>query len=105
MTAHRLTEREQRILDELERDLRRDRRLDRWMRTFRPGRRSVLARLAAYRPRRRTVALLSALSVTLMVTGIVTSEPAVIWAFALVWPVTLFAAFRLLCRCTEGTRD
>jgi hypothetical protein len=37
-----------------------------------------------------------------MVTGIVTSEPGVVWAFAAVWPVTLFAVFRLLCRWTEG---
>jgi hypothetical protein len=36
------------------------------------------------------------------VTGIVTSEPAVIWAFAVVRPPTLFAAFRLLCRWSQG---
>jgi hypothetical protein len=102
VTTHRLTAHERRVLAELERDLRRDRRLDRWMRTFRPGPRSLPARVAAYRPRGRTVALLSAVSVALMVAGIVTSEPVVIWAFAIVWPVTLYAVFRLLCRWTEG---
>ncbi|AJP04491.1 hypothetical protein TU94_26575 [Streptomyces cyaneogriseus subsp. noncyanogenus] len=102
MTGPRLTAHERRVLAELERDLRRDRRLDRRMRTFRPGPRSPLARVAAYRPRGRTVAALFAVSVTLMVSGIVTSQPVVIWAFAVAWPVTLYAAFRLLCRWTEG---
>ncbi|MBQ1099563.1 DUF3040 domain-containing protein [Streptomyces sp. b94] len=102
MSIGRLPEHEQRVLDEVERALRRDRRLDRRLRTLRLGRRPGLGRLAAYRPRTLTVLLLFALSVTLMVTGIVTSEPGVIWAFAVVWPVTLFAAFRLLCRWTEG---
>ncbi|MEV5434209.1 DUF3040 domain-containing protein [Streptomyces sp. NPDC052701] len=95
MSIGRLTDHEQRVLDEMERALRRDRRLDRRLRTFRPG--SDAARF----PRPRTVAALLAVSVALMVAGIVTSEPAVIWAFAAVWPTTLFAAFRLLCRWSE----
>ncbi|MFV0132935.1 DUF3040 domain-containing protein [Streptomyces sp. HMX87] len=102
MSIRRLPDHEQRILDEVERELRRDRRLERRLRTFRPRRGPVPSRLVAYRPRTRTVLLLLALSVTLMVTGIVTSDPRVIWAFAVVWPVTLFAVFRLLCRWTEG---
>ncbi|PZT70718.1 hypothetical protein DN402_06740 [Streptomyces sp. SW4] len=102
MSIGRLPDHEQRILDEMERELRRDRRLDRRLRTFRPGRRPPLARVAAYRPRTLTVLLLLTLSVTLMVAGIVTSRPGVIWAFAAVWPPTLFAVFRLLCRWTEG---
>ncbi|MEU5766956.1 hypothetical protein ABZ782_13630 [Streptomyces asoensis] len=48
-------------------------------------------------PRPWTVAVLLAVSVTLMVYGITTSEPGVIWAFAAVWPLTLCTAFRLLC--------
>ncbi|MFH9735470.1 DUF3040 domain-containing protein [Streptomyces sp. NPDC017260] len=102
MSIGRLPGHEQRVLDEVERALRRDRRLDRRLRTLRPGRRPDLTRLASYRPRALTVLLLLALSVTLMVTGIVTSRPGVIWAFAAVWPSTLFAVFRLLCRWTEG---
>ncbi|MBK3623601.1 hypothetical protein JHN59_01830 [Streptomyces sp. MBT49] len=42
--------------------------------------------------------MLLAVSVTLMVYGITTSEPGVIWAFAAVWPLTLYTAFRLLRR-------
>lgn len=101
MATERLPDHEQRILDEVERALRRDRRLDRRMRTGRLRRRPDLSRVTHYRPRVLTVGLLLAVSITLMVTGIVTSRPAVIWAFAAVWPVALFAAFRLLCRWTE----
>ncbi|MFD7466454.1 DUF3040 domain-containing protein [Streptomyces tendae] len=102
MSIGRLPDHEQRILDEVERALSRDRRLDRRLRTLRLRRRPDPTRLAAYRPRTVTVLLLLAVSVTLMVVGIVTSAPGVIWAFAGVWPVTLFAVFRLLCRWTGG---
>ncbi|MGV9910267.1 DUF3040 domain-containing protein [Streptomyces tendae] len=102
MSIGRLPDHEQRILDEVERALSRDRRLDRRLRTLRLRRRPDPTRLAAYRPRTVTVLLLLAVSVTLMVVGIVTSAPGVIWAFAGVWPVALFAVFRLLCRWTEG---
>jgi hypothetical protein len=98
----RLPEHEQRVLDEVERELSRDRRLERRLRTLRLSRCPDLTRPAAYRPRTSTVLLLLVLSVTLMVTGIATASPGVIWAFAAVWPVTLFASFRLLCRWTEG---
>ncbi|MGW5134368.1 DUF3040 domain-containing protein [Streptomyces sp. NPDC004135] len=106
MSIGRLPDHEQRILDEMERVLRRDRRLDRRMRTLRPSRRPdparVLARLASYRPRILTVAVLVAVSTGLMVAGMVTSQPAVIWAFAALWPLTLFAGFRLMCRWCGG---
>ncbi|MET9765336.1 DUF3040 domain-containing protein [Streptomyces sp. NPDC006372] len=102
MSIGRLPDHEQRILDEMERALRRDRRLDRRLRTLRlsrlPDPARVFVRLASYRPRVWTVAVLLAVSVALLVTGIVTSEPAVIWAFAALWPLTLFAGFRLMCR-------
>ncbi|MER7562087.1 DUF3040 domain-containing protein [Streptomyces sp. NPDC048523] len=101
MATERLPDHEQRILDEVERALRRDRRLDRRMRTGRLRRRPDLSRVTHYRPHVLTVGLLLSVSITLMVTGIVTSRPAVIWAFAAVWPLALFAAFRLLCRWTE----
>ncbi len=100
MTIGRLSAREQRVLDEVERALRHDRRLDRRLRTMRLSRLPDLSRLAACRPRPLTTALLLAVSLTLMATGIATSVPGVIWAFALSWPVTLFAVFRLLCRWT-----
>ncbi|GGZ32489.1 DUF3040 domain-containing protein [Streptomyces poonensis] len=102
MTIGRLPHHEQRILDEMEAELRRDRRLDRQLRTLRlKRRRSLLAPVAAYRPHPVTVAFCLAVSIVLMVTGIRTSEPGVIWAFALMWPVTLYAVFRLLCRWSE----
>ncbi|MGW2292944.1 DUF3040 domain-containing protein [Streptomyces violaceorubidus] len=102
MSVGRLSPHEQRVLDEIEGALRRDRRLDRRLRTLRLGRLPDPARLAACRPSTPTVLLLLAVSVTLMVLGIVTAAPGVIWAFAGVWPVTLFAVFRLLCRWTQG---
>ncbi|WP_282700600.1 hypothetical protein [Streptomyces sp. CC219B] len=80
MAAGPLSAHEQRVLDALEADLRRDRRR---------------------RPRGSTVALLVLVSVCLMVAGIRTSAPAVIWTLAVVWPLTLVVAFRLLCRWTE----
>lgn len=106
MSIGRLPEHEQQILDEIERSLRRDRRLDRRLRTLKvrrgPDLTRLLTRVAACRPRGWTVAALLAVSVTLMVTGIVTSGPWAIWAFAAVWPITLFAVFRLLCRWSGG---
>ncbi|MFF9622852.1 DUF3040 domain-containing protein [Streptomyces griseosporeus] len=98
MTTGRLPDHEQRILDEMERELSQDRRLDRKLRTLDRQPVPVLRRVASYTPRPGTVAVLGAASVGLMVAGTVTSEPAVIWAFAGVWPVTLYSAFRLLCR-------
>ncbi|MFI2432915.1 DUF3040 domain-containing protein [Streptomyces sp. NPDC018693] len=99
MSTGRLPDREQRMLDEMERALRRDRRLDRRLSTL--SRYPALARFAAYAPGRGTVALLLAVSVGLMVAGIITSAPAVIWTFAAFWPATLYAAFRRLCRWAE----
>ncbi|NGO12618.1 DUF3040 domain-containing protein [Streptomyces sp. HC44] len=101
MATGRLPDREQRILEEMEADLRRDRRLRRRLRTLRIKRRLHPARVAGYQPRVPTVALLVAVSVVLMVAGIRTSEPVVIWAFAALWPLTLFGVLRLLCRWTE----
>ncbi|MGW8062505.1 DUF3040 domain-containing protein [Streptomyces ziwulingensis] len=102
MSTDRLSDYERRVLDEVERELRRDRRLDRRLSTLRLHRCPGLTRLMVCRPRTPAVLLLLTLSVALLVTGIVTSAPAVIWAFAAMWPVTLFTAFRLLCRWTEG---
>jgi Protein of unknown function (DUF3040) len=58
MTTGPLRDDEQRILSEIERALRRDRRLDRRMRTPGRRRRPLPARVAHYRPRPRTVAVL-----------------------------------------------
>ncbi|MBT2676436.1 DUF3040 domain-containing protein [Streptomyces sp. ISL-14] len=102
MATGRLPDHEQRILEEMERALRRDRRLARRLRRLsRPSRRPRLSRLVSCTPRPWSVALLLAVSVGLMVSGMTTSEPGVIWAFAAVWPLTLYAVFRLLCHWTE----
>lgn len=102
MSTSRLPDHEQRILDEMERALRRDRRLDRRLRTLgRSRRRPDFSRLTSYAPRPWTVVVLVAVSVALMTAGIVTSAPGVIWAFAAVWPLALFSAFRLLCRSSS----
>ncbi|MEU6479946.1 DUF3040 domain-containing protein [Streptomyces sp. NPDC047017] len=98
MSTNRLPDREQRILDEIEHALSQDRRLVRRLGSTRRRRRPDLSRIAAYTPRPWVVGLLLAVSVALMTAGAVTSEPGVIWGFAVVWPVALFAAFRLLCR-------
>lgn len=89
----RLSPRERIILRDMERALRRDRRLAKAMRPPRPPR-------SPRRPVRLpvAVAVLAVVSILLMVIGIRTSEPGVIWAFAAVWPLTLVLAFRLLCR-------
>ncbi|MEV7994953.1 DUF3040 domain-containing protein [Streptomyces sp. NPDC086077] len=101
MTTGPLRDDEQHILFEIERALRRDRRLDRQMRTLGRRRRPRLGRVARWRPRPWTAAVLLVVSVALMAAGIDTSEPAVIWTLAAVWPVTLYSVFRLLCRWTE----
>ncbi|NUO42281.1 MAG: DUF3040 domain-containing protein [Streptomyces sp.] len=48
-----------------------------------------------------TAALLSA-SMFLVVMGVRTSDPVLLWCFAALWPLTLLQAFRLLCRVTEA---
>lgn len=101
MSTGPLPDHEQRVLDEMERALSRDRRLQRRLRTLDRRRGPALARVLCRTPRPRTVAVLLAVSVGLMVAGITTSEPVVILAFATLWPVSLFAAFRLLCRWSE----
>lgn len=101
MTTGPLRDDEQHILSEMERVLRRDRHFDRRMRTLGRRRRPLLVRMARYRPHPWTVAVLLTVSIVLMAAGIETSEPAVIWVFAAFWPLTLYSAFRLLCRWTE----
>ncbi|MEU3100530.1 DUF3040 domain-containing protein [Streptomyces griseoflavus] len=102
MSTGRLSAHERHLLDGIERGLSRDRRLDRRLRTLRIHRGPDVRRIVSFRPHGRTVAVLLAVSVTLMVTGIVTSAPWAIRSFAVLWPLTLFAGFRLLCRWSGG---
>ncbi|MFF4187689.1 DUF3040 domain-containing protein [Streptomyces sp. NPDC001691] len=91
-----LSQREQNTLDDIEARLRRDRRFDRAMAgSLRRRRRSRLPAL---------VTALAFVSLGLLIGGIRTSDPAVIWAFAGVWPLTLVGACCLLCRWAAGSR-
>jgi hypothetical protein len=78
----------------IEAELRGDRRLARRMR--RRGSRVWLP---------LSVAALACASLVLIVLGIRTSDPAVIWCFAALWPLTLLQAFRLLCRAVPRVRS
>lgn len=69
----------------IEAELRQDRHLVRRMRH--PGARPWLS---------MSVAALTCASLLLLVTGILTTNLAVLWCFTALWPVTLLLAFRLL---------
>ncbi|MGW7257373.1 DUF3040 domain-containing protein [Streptomyces sp. NPDC054834] len=84
-----LTTHERLALLRMEAELRRDRRLAR--------------RMSAPRPRvwlPLTAAVLMCASIALGVLGFRTSDPALVWGFAVVWPLTLLTGFRLLCRAS-----
>jgi hypothetical protein len=83
----RLSLRERLVLLRIETDLRRDRRFARRMAG---GRREVWLPVA--------VLLLGAASAFAAVMGVRTSDPALLCCFAVLWPLTLVQAFRLLCR-------
>ncbi|MBW8792369.1 MAG: DUF3040 domain-containing protein [Streptomyces sp.] len=81
----------------IEAGLRQDRRLVRRMRhpVSRPARLPV------------SVAALTCVSLLLLVTGILTSDLAVLWCLVALWPVTVLLAFRMLRRAAvaeERTR-
>ncbi|GAA2079336.1 hypothetical protein GCM10009801_36840 [Streptomyces albiaxialis] len=96
-----LSDRERRVLDEVEEALRRDRRLSR--RVGRWRRRQRLRRMrppwtVTYLPRARTLVLLNGVTVVLLAVGIGTGATGVVWAFSVVWPLALLAVLRRLCR-------
>lgn len=97
----RLSSRERLALLRIEVDLRRDRRFTRRM-----GRaRGLTSRLDTGRGRMwlpAAVLLLTAASVFVAVMGMRTSDPALLGCFAVLWPLTLLQAFRLLCRATRA---
>ncbi|MFG2352373.1 DUF3040 domain-containing protein [Streptomyces sp. NPDC048521] len=93
----RLSPRERIALLRIEADLRRDRRFARRMGA---AHRTGAAHREVFLP--AAVLLLVVASVFVAVMGIRTSDPALLWCFALLWPLTLFQAFRLLCRATRN---
>ncbi|MGW4569242.1 DUF3040 domain-containing protein [Streptomyces sp. NPDC004561] len=86
----RLSPRERLALLEIEARLRQDRRFARRMGGVR---REVWLPVG--------VLLLVVASAFAAVMGIRTSDPALLWCFALLWPLTLFQAFRLLRRAAR----
>jgi hypothetical protein len=86
----RLSPRERLALLEIEASLRRDRRF---------ARRMGAAHRRVWLP--LGVLLLAVATAFVAVMGIRSSDPALLWCFALLWPLTLFQAFRLLCRATR----
>jgi hypothetical protein len=92
----RLSERERRILDEIEGALRADEPLDRSLSTMRHHQRGPgVTRLGVSKA---GVALLGALTAALLVLAVATGAPALIWAFAAVWVLTLVCLMRLVIR-------
>ncbi|RPF30652.1 DUF3040 domain-containing protein [Streptomyces sp. TLI_185] len=87
-----LSSHERLALRSIEAELSCDRRLARVMRR-RPGSRLWLPLSAA---------LLACSSLFLVVMGIRTADPVVVWCFAGLWPFTVLQAFRLLCRPSGG---
>jgi hypothetical protein len=87
-----LSAQERLTLLRIEAELRRDRRLARRMNAS-PPRRVWLS---------LTVAVLMCASAVLGILGIRTADPALVRAFAVLWPITVLAAFGLLCRATRS---
>ncbi|MCT4357001.1 DUF3040 domain-containing protein [Streptomyces sp. Je 1-79] len=96
MDEVRLSRRELRALAEIEQALSADVALERGLRD--PRRKGAHAQGP---PRRSAVVagvLLGILSLALLTLAVVTGEPALIWAFATVWVITLSCLLRLVVR-------
>ncbi|MBT2367422.1 DUF3040 domain-containing protein [Streptomyces sp. ISL-10] len=97
-----LSQRERAILAAIEKDLRADAGLDRHLRTMRPG---PPFRGAPSGFRRHPLAggtcLCGAVTATLLVMAASSSSPALIWAFAGTWVLTLVGLLLLVCRWSQ----
>ncbi|GHH85170.1 hypothetical protein GCM10018793_52120 [Streptomyces sulfonofaciens] len=96
MATGRLPEREQRILDEMEAALDRDHRLNRRLRAVRISFRVHSAWAASGAARGFFMAMAALASLILLVVGISTSNPGVIWAFAATWTFALLGGRRAM---------
>ncbi|MGA5065118.1 DUF3040 domain-containing protein [Streptomyces exfoliatus] len=113
MEEARLSERERRILAEIEEQLDQDEPLAHRLRTMRRAPRLPLRPASAARRRMTAlgVAALGALSLTLLVLAVATEAPQLIWAFAATWVLTLVTLLRLVVRwsrrmaASRGTPD
>ncbi|WP_267244750.1 DUF3040 domain-containing protein [Streptomyces sp. PR69] len=90
------TDHERRILDEIENGLRQDALLDRKLRTMRrtPAPLTQLWSTLHRRPLAVAGWTLAAVSLVLLVLAVLTSAPALIWAFAAAYTLTLVCALR-----------
>lgn len=88
MAARPLTDREQQAWEELEDALRRDRQFER----------RISATHRGPRWRKAVLPLMAVVSIVLLFVGVLSSEPAVICAFGVVWTATVLGVFRLLFR-------
>ncbi|MGW4746090.1 DUF3040 domain-containing protein [Streptomyces sp. NPDC004290] len=100
MDETRLTAHERRVLAEIEEALERDASLARRLRTMRrPSHLSVPTVAGARRHLPALfVAALGVATLTLLVLAVATEAPALIWAFAAVWVLTLLAMLVLVVR-------
>ncbi|MFH8342121.1 DUF3040 domain-containing protein [Streptomyces sp. AM6-12] len=92
----RLSPRERLALLEIEAHLRQDRGFVRRMGGGAHRERGARAHRRIWLP--TGVLLLTLASAFCAVMGIRTSDPGLLWCFAVLWPLTLFQTFRLLCR-------
>ncbi|TJZ96307.1 DUF3040 domain-containing protein [Actinacidiphila oryziradicis] len=99
-----LSDREQRLLSEIEAALRKDGAVDRSLRTLRLSTRRHLWE-EIRRPHAVLVAALAAASLCLLVAGSLTSVAALIWVSAGMWLATLLMGFGLLRKWTGRPRE
>lgn len=105
MDGPELSRQERMILDDIEQDLCADRLLDRRLRTLRRGIRPW-ASPGNWSRRHRAglcTGLLAAASAALLVRAAATSSPALIWAFAGAWVLTLALLLRHVVRWCRRT--
>lgn len=103
MDGPRLSDREQRILAQIEATLGQDKHLEYRLRTLRL---SVWVRCVERirRVRGRALAVLAVASMSLLVAAICTSAPGLIAALAVTWAVTLVLGFTALCAWTRRSQ-
>ncbi|MFD7321616.1 hypothetical protein ACFV9D_11115 [Streptomyces sp. NPDC059875] len=111
MDEARLSQRERRILAEIEDALSEDEALERGLRTMRRGRRGGRRRQGRRGERAGGgrsavvgVALLGVVTLGLLALAVATGNPALIWAFAAVWVLTLWCLLRLVIRWSRHLR-
>ncbi|MEW2625862.1 DUF3040 domain-containing protein [Streptomyces sp. NPDC048106] len=95
----RLSPRERLALLEIEAHLRQDRGFARRMEGGAHREQGDRAHRGVWLP--VGVLLLAVASAFCAVMGIRTSDPGLLWCFAVLWPFTLFQSFRLLCRAAR----